>query len=533
MTKQKMERWLPLMLAAAVALGMWLGYAIQNNRSGGAMGNLAKSALSVQQVIDLVGRRYVDSVRLDSIEGAAITDIVSLLDPHSVYIPPQKLADVNSQLQGNFSGIGVEYQLINDTVTFVYVLPNGPAGRAGLQAGDQLLTVNAKSVAERAMPYDSLRHLLRGSNGTVVELGFLRDGQSLSARVARGNVPMPSLDAAYMAAPGIGYIRLNKFAETTYREFMDAATRLKTEGMTKMMLDLRGNGGGYLDAATNIADELLADGKLLVSTKGNNVKTREVRSTKPGIFETGDLVLLLDEFSASASEVLAGALQDNDRGTIVGRRSFGKGLVQEQYDLKNGGALRLTVARYYTPTNRSIQKPYTNGQKEQYQAEVFDRVHQPDSALPIPDSSGIKMYITKKGKKLYDGGGITPDVVVPRDSSGRPGGLGLLPGSNALTKAAFEVFKLERSRLKQLKNAAAFSTQFALPTWVWPRLVALAKADSIVLVQADTIQRDAALRQVKATLGRYVWRGTGYFTVANAADTTFKTALRLLAAAKP
>ncbi|TAD91077.1 MAG: carboxyl-terminal protease, partial [Bacteroidetes bacterium] len=263
---------------------------------------------------------------------------------------------------------------------------------------------------------------------------------------------------------------------------------------------------------------------------GKHVKSKEIRSIKPGIFETGDLVLLIDEFSVSASEVLAAALQDNDRGTVVGRRSFGKGLVQEQYDLKNGGALRLTVARYYTPTNRSIQKPYANGQKESYRAEVYDRFS--DTIKPPPDSSNIHLFTTKKGKKLYDGGGITPDVWVPLDSH-QTAKKQLLLGSQALTTTAFEIFKAEQQQLKTMTSAQQFCNSFVLPAWVWPSLVQRAATDSVYVNPADTLARNKALLQTKAMLARYVWRGTGYFTVANTTDPVFAKALSLLANPKP
>jgi carboxyl-terminal processing protease len=532
MMTKKMQVWLPLLLSGVMAAGMLLGYQLQQRMGSPGPGmRQAGGAQSVQQVMDLVRLRYVDSIGLDSIESAAIEDMVSLLDPHSVYIPPNKLNDVNTALQGNFSGIGVEYQWINDTVTFVYVLPNGPAGKVGVLAGDQLLRVDTTNVSGRPLPNDTLRQLLRGANGTTVQLRLLRKAKIVASTITRGNVPMPSLDAAYMVTPQVGYIRLNKFAETTYREFMDAATDLQKQGMTKMMLDLRGNGGGFLDAATNIADELLPDGKLIVSTRGNHVKTKEIRSTKPGIFETGDLVLLIDEFSASASEVLAGALQDNDRGTIVGRRSFGKGLVQEQYDLKNGGALRLTVARYYTPTNRSIQKPYANGQKENYQSEVFDRFS--DTVKPTPDSSNIHLFTTKKGKKLYDGGGITPDVTVPFDSGHFRSNNAALPGSDVLSATAFDVFKAEQTQLQAIPSAQQYNKSFSMPAWVWPTLVQRAQKDSIRLNANDTLLRNKALLQTKALLARYIWRGTGYFTVANTTDPLFNRGLEVLTAPKP
>lgn len=525
MINKKLQVWLPLLLSGVMILGMYFGFQLQSNM-GGNKATSGKNLETVQQVLDLVNLRYVDSLPLDSMETAAINDIVNQLDPHSVYIPPSKLSEVNSTLQGNFSGIGVEYQVINDTVNFVYILPNGPSGKAGLETGDQLLKVDTVNLGGRSLDNFDLRRLLRGKNGSKVALQLLRQGKVVETTVTRGNVPLPSLEAAYMAAPGIGYIRLSKFAETTYREFMDAATDLKKQGMQKMILDLRGNGGGFMDAATNIADELLADGKLLVSTKGNHIKTKEIRSNKEGIFETGPLVILLDEFSASASEVLAGALQDNDRGTIMGRRSFGKGLVQEQYNLGNGGALRLTVARYYTPTGRSIQKPYINGQNEKYEEEVFDRFS--DSIKPKYDSTNVKVFTTKKGKKVYDGGGITPDIVVPFDSTLLHLNIGKMLNSDALNNTVFGIFKKEKNHLNQLGSAEKVVSSYSLPDWVWPQLQQAAKADSIAIKPNDTIFRYQTMQRTKALLARYIWRSNGYFQVNNSTDPMFLKAVSFL-----
>jgi carboxyl-terminal processing protease len=509
-----------------MAIGMLAGYELEKNLNWRNHYTNTYSSSSIQQVMDLVNLKYVDSLPTDSIEADGIEAIVNRLDPHSVYIPPVTLGDVNADLQGNFSGIGVEYQMISDTLNVVYVLERGPSDRAGVKVGDQIIKVDTVNIAGREKQGRDLRNYLRGKAGSKIKITLVRDGKTLQTQITRGSIPIPSLDAAYMAAPGVGYIKLNKFAETTYREFMDAATRLQAAGMKKMILDLRGNGGGLLEQATNIADELLEDGKKIVSTRGNHVKTREIDSNKPGIFEEGQLVLLLDEFSASASEVLAGALQDNDRCTIIGRRSFGKGLVQEQYNLSNGGALRLTVARYYTPTGRSIQKPYTKGENEKYREEIADRFHNGDNYKI--DTLHAKVFKTRAGKKLYEAGGIMPDIIIPLDSTIITRAVLALYNNEVLNDYMFSVFKQQQPVIKKYKSAAEMVTSYSLPSTVWPGLEAYAKKDSIPLNNINGKAKQQLELRMKALLARYQWRSGGYYEVLNNNDTIFRKALEVL-----
>lgn len=524
---KKLQVWLPLLLSIMLAIGMLAGYELEKNLNwqNHYQGDEYSSS-SIQEVMELINLKYVDSVHLDSIETSGIEAIVDKLDPHSTYIPPTTLGDVNADLLGNFSGIGVEYQMINDTLNVVYVVENGPSEKAGIRIGDQIIKVDTIGIAGKEKAGKDLRVYLRGKPGSKINVTLLREGKPIQVEITRGNIPIPSLDAAYMASPGVGYIRLNKFAETTYREFMDAATRLQKEGMKKMILDLRGNGGGLLEQATNIADEFLADGKKIVSTKGNHVKTREVIATKPGIFEEGPLVLLIDEFSASASEVLAGALQDNDRCTIIGRRSFGKGLVQEQYNLSNGGALRLTVARYYTPTGRSIQKPYTNGENEKYREEIVDRFHNGDNYKI--DTIHARTFTTKAGKKLYEAGGIMPDVIIPFDSTINTKAIMSLYNDNLLSDYTFHVFKQQQANIKQYKNANEMAVKYELPSSVWPGLEQAALKDSIQLNNINPKAKQEIEMRMKALLARYQWRNPGYFEVLNNNDTIYKKALEVL-----
>jgi len=510
-----------------MVLGILIGYQLQNAMGWKKNGLVRGIDNTTGEVLALINQKYVDVVNADSINHDAIQAILNRLDPHSLYIPPVKLADVNNDLRGNFQGIGIEYQVFNDTLNVLYVVDKGPAASAGVQVSDQLLKAGDSSLTGRSMTQDDFRKLLRGEGGSEVVLTLLRNTKLVVAKVKRGMIPIPSLDAAYMAAPGVGYIRLNKFAEVTYIEFMQAMDKLKPLGMTKLILDLRSNGGGVLEAAVNIADEFLADGKMIVYTEGNKIKRRDFKSSKPGVFEEGQLVLLMDELSASASEVLAGALQDNDRCTIVGRRSFGKGLVQEQFGLSDGGALRLTVARYYTPLGRSIQKPYNKGRKI-YGQELLDRFHHTDSLSSDSAFTRGKSFTTKKGKTLYDGGGITPDVYVAIDTTAVSESFSRLLMANTLSNFTYQYFKQNKAVLGQVKNAAAFDSAYTLPATTWASLIDFAKKDSVTLAANDTRLKAESLQRIKALLARQLYRNEGYYEVENSNSPAFRKALEII-----
>ncbi len=412
---KKNRVWLPLIFSLILAAGMFLGYRLQqlqgNNKFFGS-GNRN----SLQEVIDLVRYKYVDSIGQDSLEGKAIEEIMGELDPHSVYISAAELKEANEDLTGNFEGIGIEFKIFSDTVNIVYVIPGGPGEKAGLAAGDKILAVNDTSLTGKNSATEHVKANIKGEAGSSARLTIMRNNSTLKIQLKRSSILIPSLDAAYMLDASTGYIRLNKFSENTYEEFMDAMQGLKKKGLQKLVLDLRGNGGGLMNEAVDIADEFLDGDKLIVYTQGVNSKKTEYRCKRPGIFETGPLFVLTDELTASASEILCGALQDWCRAKIIGQRSFGKGLVMNQYGLSDGGAIRLTVARYYTPLGRCIQRPYQNGKKI-YMDEIFQRFS--DGEMLYADSNKIvkgKLYITPCSDTVYGGGGIMPDVFVPYDT---------------------------------------------------------------------------------------------------------------------
>ena len=372
--------------------------------------------------MDYIERDYVDDVNTDALLDEAISQMLGKLDPHSVYIPKENLQAVQENMQGNFVGIGVQFRMINDSITVIQPMEGGPSIKAGIKAGDRIIAANKDTLSGKNLTSGDIPRYLKGQPDTDVKLQVYRktNDSLFSVDIKRGKVNIKSVDLSYMMNDHVGYIKLDRFARNTYREFKSALTELKSEGMTDLVLDLRGNGGGFVDMATKIVDEFLENKKLIVFTKNNKGTIEESFATKKGAFEDGGLYVLIDENSASASEIVAGALQDNDKGTIIGRRSFGKGLVQIEMDLGDGSAVRLTTARYYTPTGRSIQKPYSKNGDNEYYDDYQRRIRSGEllnkDSIPVIDS--LK-YTTPKGKIVYGGGGIIPDVFVAVDTTAR------------------------------------------------------------------------------------------------------------------
>jgi carboxyl-terminal processing protease len=444
--------------------------------------------------------------------------LMNHLDPHSVYIPAMGLSEANEDIVGNFQGIGVEFNIFEDTVHVLHVVPGGPSDKAGLLTGDRIIKVNDSSIVSKSLPSASIRKLIRGEAGTKVKLSVLRNSALRDYFVTRGTIPIPSMDAAYMIDSITGYIKLNKFSETTYKEFMGAMENLHAKGMKALILDLRGNGGGLVNQATNIADEFIASDKLIVYTQGTNTVKREYRAGKEGVFETGKLVVLVDELSASASEILAGALQDYDRATIVGRRTFGKGLVQEQYGLSDGSAIRLTVARYFTPSGRSIQRPYDKGKKI-YMEELLDRYN--SGEMLNADSFHVnknKSYKTTNGRVVYGGGGIMPDVFVPVDSSLYIQSITKLYLEGRFNNFVYQYYMSHLPQMQQYKTPADFAARFTNTGDAWNQLVIYAMKDSINLKKVPVADRQEVEDRIKAYLARFKWRTQGFYEVSNTAD---------------
>jgi carboxyl-terminal processing protease len=415
---KRLAVFLPLIFAVMLVIGMYIGVKLSNTGINERLLIYPRTD-KINAVLNLIDDSYVDTVSRNKLEETAIERILENLDPHSIYIPPQDLQAMNEPLEGNFSGIGIQFNLQSDTIIVVSTIQNGPSERIGIKAGDRIIRVNDTLVAGVHFNSDMVVKKLKGKKGTKVKVSVKRNGfpELIDFSIVRDVIPIYSIDASYMISDKTGYIKINKFAKTTYDEFMEAVKKLRLSGMKKLIIDLRGNGGGLLDIAIKITDEFLDGDKLIVYTEGRARPRANSYSTKGGECLNDSLVVLIDEYSASASEIFAGAIQDNDRGKIIGRRSFGKGLVQEQSPLPGGAAIRLTIARYYTPTGRSIQKSYKNGTKDYY-----DELHQRYAHGEFKQADSIKFnnslkYTTPGGRIVYGGGGIMPDIFIPIDTS--------------------------------------------------------------------------------------------------------------------
>lgn len=524
---KKLQVWMPLLLSITMIIGMMFGYKMRDSLPGKKFFSLDKP-FPVQEVMDLVKDKYVDDVKINELSDTAIVAILKKLDPHSVFIPSEELDGVNEDIAGSFFGIGVEFDIIDDTINIVNIIPDGPSSKAGIRIGDKIIKVNDSAIAGKKLPVEKIRKLLRGEVGTQVSVGILRNGEVKSISITRGVIPVSSVDASYMIGNGIGYIRLNKFSQTTYREFMKALEGLQKQGLKKLMLDLRGNGGGVLDEAVSIADEFLDGDKLITYTEGKHFPKKEYRCKRPGLFEKGELVVLADEGTASASEVLIGALQDWDRATIMGRRSFGKGLVQEQYDLSDGSALRLTVARYYTPIGRSIQRSYENGESAYYN-EISDRYTDGEmiSADSIKNDTS-KVYKTKGGKIVYGGGGITPDIFIPLDTIGFGHLSNAAYRKGTINKFSYNYYLANATALNTFKTPEEFKNKFSFTDDGWKQFDLFAAKDSVNLDKVSPKEKDNFILLIKSGIARELWRNEGFYEMINSDDTVVKKGYELL-----
>lgn len=416
---RKTKIFLPLIIAISIAVGIFLGTSLNYQKKTITFFGGTPQERKIKRLIDYIQYEYVDEVDTDSLLDGTIKNMLVKLDPHSVYIPASELAQVSESMNGKFVGIGIQFRMYKDSLAVIKVLENGPSKKAGIKTGDRILIANNDTLYGKQIESDYILKTLKGKPNTTVDLVVYRksEGKNLSFNIIRGEVPIQSVDAYYMINKDLGYVKINKFAATTYDEFKVALLALKEQGMKKLVLDLRHNPGGYLQVATQIIDEFLEEDKLIVFTKNKKDKIDETFATNKGDFEDGHVFVLINGASASASEIVAGALQDNDKGTIVGRRSFGKGLVQQEMQLGDGSAVRLTVSRYYTPTGRSIQKPYDHKGNGAYFNDFEKRYHNGElmNADSIKVIDSLK-YTTPKGKIVYGGGGIIPDVFVSIDT---------------------------------------------------------------------------------------------------------------------
>lgn len=519
--------WVPLIIAAALALGIWLGSLLfggRNNHECDAYGK-------IQTILDYVDRYYVDAVDTDSLLEAAIPELLSQLDPHTAYIPAEDLKAANDELRGSFSGIGITFNMLTDTITVVEVLSGGPSEKVGLLAGDRIITIDDSIVSGKNWSQEKVVNTLRGPEDTKVKLGVKRDNadKMLTFTVTRGEIPMTSIDAAYMIDDEIGYVKVNKFSETTYDEFLNAMAQLRYDGAKKYILDLRSNGGGMMDAAIRMANEFLSSGDVIVSTKGRKEEMNAVsRANGLGSFQKEDLTVLIDEYSASASEILAGAIQDNDRGLIIGRRSFGKGLVQQQIDLPDHSAIRLTVARYYTPSGRCIQKSYSPGSTDEYINEIAERYNHgegfnADSILI--DRSQI--FHTVGGREVFGGGGIIPDIYVPNDTAGISKYYISVFNAGLLHKYSFKYIDSNRHRLEQALDVPELLSMLPPDDQLLNDFVNYAHREGKIAPRwyYINISRNLILDILKSMIARDIFGTSAYYEVINDTDISVQRAV--------
>ena len=523
MEKKKLQIWIPLLLSLSMVAGMFIGFKLRDSFTGTSFFFIQKPK-TIEEVLKLIENNYVDEVDVNKLSDTAIAAMLSKLDPHTTYIPAEELEEVNEQIDGSFYGIGIEFDLFDDTLNVVQVLKGGPAEQSGILAGDKFIKANGIVLSGKKIDADSIKKVIRGVRGSSLKTEILRNGKKFELSIKRDIIPLTSVDATYMVDRETGYIRLNKFSSQTYREFMTSLDSLKKLGMKKLIFDLRDNGGGILDEAVEIADEFLDGDKLITYTEGKHLPKKEYRCRRNGQFEKGALVVLADETSASASEVILGALQDWKRATIVGRRSFGKGLVQEQYDLSNHGALRLTVARYFTPLGRSIQRPYANGSKAYYE-EIEKRITNGDDSTKLynhTDSSN------KTEKKLFEKGGIMPDFYVVSDTTKFSDTVNMLFSKGIIRQLGYLIFTGNTSIKSTYKSPAEFINGFTLSKEHILLLQKLAIKHSINISGISSLEKNNIEKYIKANIARQLWHDNGYYQVLNSKDYDFIKALEVL-----
>ena len=536
MKHNRLSIWLPTVATAILALGVYMGYTISSARPKPEVGQTyarqATPPSKLDYTLSLVRRHYLDPVDTDTIVERLMHELFASLDPHSVYIPLEELQAVNEPLEGEFDGIGVVFNMATDTVVVLNTVAGGPSYKAGVVPGDRIITVDGDTVVGRKIPQDKIVERLRGQRGTKVKVGLERGNVEglVEVEIVRDKIPLHSIDAAFMIRPEVGYIRLTNFARTTHLEFLQAVAKLKAEGMKSLVFDLRSNSGGYLDQAIRMTNEFLPAGNMIVYTEDKYGNQQKEYSTGGGTLTDIPLVVLIDDYSASSSEILAGALQDNDRGTIVGRRSFGKGLVQSQIPLSDGSAVRMTIARYYTPTGRCIQKPYDKGEEEY----LYDIVHRYEngemfSADSIRFADSLR-FVTPKGKVVYGGGGIMPDVFVPIDTLDMTPYYYAATGLNVLYRYTLEYADRHRQQINSIHTIDQLEALLDGDGSLLEDFVSYAAQKG---VKPNWKEIRKSERLLRAMLRAYIARNTelqdvGYFSQIAPIDESLQKALEIL-----
>jgi len=525
--------YLPIFFALVLLLGMWAGMKLspQAEPHGGMFAPSGERYNKVSDLMNYIMGNYVDPVSKDDLSEDAIMGILEELDPHSQYYSAEILSRVSEELMGNFEGIGIQFRIESDSITVIQTISGGPSEKVGLMAGDRIVIVDDSLVAGVEIKNDDAIKMLKGPRGTEVNIKVFRKGinELLEFTIIRDVIPTFSVDVAYMAGDTIGYIKVSTFSATTYEEFSSALKLLIDHGMTSLILDLRGNTGGYLEAATKMADEFLEADKLIVYTEGNNRPRSYAYATQKGRFEDHNLIVLINEGSASASEIIAGAVQDNDRGTIIGRRSFGKGLVQQQLTMPDGSAVRLTIARYYTPTGRCIQRPYENGTEDYYDS-FYERFHNGEiqNADSIHFNDSLK-YTTPGGRTVYGGGGIMPDIYVAYNADDYPAYYNQLLDKGLIFRFAFKYTDSHRGELGQYSSFEDFNKHFKISNNLFDKFIAYTEEMGIER-DPDGIResKDRIKTLMKAFIARNLYDDDGFYPIYHYIDETFQRAVEYL-----
>lgn len=518
--------WLPLAIAVSVVVGIFVGNRFSNQKT------TSEYDRKLNTILNLIASDYVDTVNINDLVELSIPQILSNLDPHTVYFSAKDLKAADEELNGSFSGIGISFQIMNDTVGVVEVLPGGPSEKVGIQAGDRIVSINDTTFVGASVNINSVSSKLRGVKGSKVKLGIKRSNTSkvLSFVVTRDDISVKSVDTYYLIDKTTGYVKVNQFGRNTYDEFINALSSLKQEGAKRYIIDLRGNGGGYMEMAILMVNEFLPENQLIVYTKGRDKKDdSQVWSDGNGSFQDAELVVLIDEYSASASEIFSGAIQDNDRGLIVGCRSFGKGLVQKQFMLPDSSAIRMTIARYYTPSGRCIQKDYKNGE-EAYEAELLNRYN--NGELYSKDSIKIdksQIYKTTQGRTVYGGGGIVPDIFVPKDTTGITSYYIKVLNAGLFQQFAFKYVDINRAALKKMKDYKQFLRMLPPDEELLNDFVQYASQKDVPARWYYINQsRDLILSELKALIARDVFGNSAFYPILNRNDKTIFAALKAL-----
>ena len=520
---KRLTVWLPVIIGVSVVAGIFIGGIFSGKNY------LADSDRKLNTILNLIQQEYVDTVDIDELVENSIPKILTNLDPHSMYISAKELSSVNDELEGNFSGIGISFMVMSDTIRIIEVISGGPSEKVGLLPGDRIVVINDTSCI--GIKDEDVKKQLRGIKDTKVKLGIKRSTSKkiLNFTVTRGDIPVSTIDAAYMIDKITGYVKLNKFGKKAYQEFLTEMLMLRSQGAERFIIDLRGNGGGLMQPALLIANEFLPENNLIVFTKGREKKNDEqIWSDGMGSFKDEELVVLIDEYTASSSEILAGAIQDNDRGLIIGRRSFGKGLIQQQIPLPDSSAIRLTIARYYTPSGRCIQKDFKRGDENQYSLEVYDRYNHGE----IFSKDSIKVnedneYYTVSGRKVYGGGGIIPDIFVPSDTAGISQYYINVANAGLLQKFAYQYTDINREALSKMSDYTELLRRLPSNDALLWDFVSFAVDNGVAARWYYINQsRDLILTRLKALIARDVFGNKAFYPIYNSKDNNIDAAMK-------